>query len=144
MNLALQEAKKAITLGEVPVGAVLVLKGDVIARAHNLVEQENDPTAHAEMVVIREGSRKLGTPRLPECDLYVTLEPCPMCAQALSFARIRQVIFGAYDPKGGGIDHGPHIYAHKTAMHKPAVIGGIEETKCKELLKTFFQSLRVP
>src|SRR4051812_40212225 len=110
MELAFEQAEAAGRRGEVPIGAVLVdpAKG-VLAAAGNEVEARNDPTAHAEMLVIRAAAEKVGAPRLPVCDLYVTLEPCPMCATAASFARIRRIVFGAYDPKGGGIDHGPMI-----------------------------------
>ena len=142
MENALLEAKKGAALGEVPVGAVLVRDGEIIAQAHNLVERDKDPTAHAEMLVIREGARKLGESRLQKCDIYITLEPCPMCAQALSFARVSRIFYGAYDPKGGGVDHGPQIFKHKTAFHKPQVISGVQETQCREVLQQFFQSLR--
>lgn len=142
MEMALDWAYKGAQWGEVPVGALVVYDGQVIAAAHNLVEANSDPTAHAEMLAIQTASGLMGDARLSECDLYVTLEPCPMCAQAISFARIKNLYFGAYDPKGGGVDHGPLIYQHKTAMHKPHVIGGIDETRCAEVLKSFFQNLR--
>ena len=143
MNLALQEAKAAAARGEVPVGAVLVLKtGYVLAQAGNRTEELNDPTAHAEMLVIRAAARLEGEPRLPDCDLYVTLEPCAMCAAAISFARLRRVIFGAYDPKGGAIEHGPRFFTQPTCHHAPEVIGGVEEKRSAALLKGFFEERR--
>lgn len=142
MEMALDWAKKGALAREVPVGAVIVSNGEAIAAAHNLVEKNSDPTAHAEMLVIQKAAKLVGDVRLSECDLYVTLEPCPMCAQAISFSRINNLYFGAYDPKGGGVDHGPHIFNQKTAMHKPHITGGIEETRCAEVLKSFFQDLR--
>lgn len=144
MALALAEAKQATIAGEVPVGAVLVEpeSGTVIARAHNLVEVLRDPTAHAEMLVIRDAAQRLGAKRLVGCDLYVTLEPCPMCAQAIAFARLRRVYFGAYDPKGGGVEHGPRIFSQPTCHHRPEVIGGLQERAAGDLLKAFFQERR--
>lgn len=144
MISAIDEAKKAATLNEVPIGAVIVdSKNDkIIASAHNLTEHNNDPTAHAEILAIQAACKSLKTPRIPDCDLYVTLEPCSMCATAISFARIRRVYFGAYDPKGGGIDHGAKIYDHSTCHHKPEVYGGICETECSSLLKKFFEDKR--
>lgn len=142
MHLALLQAKTARSIGEVPVGAVIVKEGVVIARQHNLVETEKDPTAHAEMLVIQEATKVLGDKRLVDCDLYVTLEPCAMCAQAIAHARIRRLYFGAYDPKGGGVDHGAQVFAHDTCHHKPEVYGGIEEETAKGLLQHFFQSKR--
>ena len=142
MEMALDWAHKGAQAGEVPVGALVVFDGQVIAAAHNLVEKNSNPTAHAEMLAIEKASSLMGNARLAECDLYVTLEPCPMCAQAISFARIKSLYFGAYDPKGGGVDHGPLIFSQKTAMHKPHVMGGIDETRCAEVLKSFFQDLR--
>ena len=143
MNMALQEAKAAAARGEVPVGAVLVMKtGYVLAQAGNRTEELNDPTAHAEMLVIREAARLEGNPRLPDCDLYVTLEPCAMCVAAISFARLRRVIFGAYDPKGGAIEHGPRFFTQPTCHHAPEVIGGVEEKRAAALLKGFFEERR--
>lgn len=144
MHLAVERAQIAIEQGEVPVGAVLVeaSSGAVIASAHNLTEALNDPTAHAEMLVIREACRKLRTTKLIDYDLYVTLEPCAMCAQAIAFARLRRVYFGAYDPKGGGVEHGARVFGQPTCHHKPEVIGGIEEAKCGQLLKSFFAEKR--
>lgn len=144
MTLALEEARAAQTYGEVPVGAVVVeaTTGRVLAQTANRVEQDRDPTGHAELLALRATARELGTPRLTECDLYVTLEPCAMCAQAIAFARIRRVIFGAYDPKGGGVEHGPRIFSQPTCYHAPEVIGGMEEAACAALLKEFFARLR--
>lgn len=143
MKLALIEAEKAAMRGEVPVGAALVSsEGKVLALASNRTEELKDATAHAEMLVIREGSQKIKTPRLTECDLYVTLEPCAMCAAAISFARLRRVYFGAYDPKGGAIDHGPRFYGQTTCHHAPEVVGGVEELEAKNLLQKFFGEKR--
>lgn len=144
MALALREAEAGAAAGEVPIGAVLVnsSSGHVLARAHNRVEASGDPTAHAELIVIREGAQKLGAKRLPDCDLYVTLEPCPMCAQAISLARLRRLYFGAYDPKGGGVEHGPRIFEQPTCHHRPEVIGGIEESRAAALLQSFFRDRR--
>ena len=142
MTIALQEAEAAALRGEVPVGAVLVMDGKVIARAGNRTEELRDPTAHAEMLVIRETAKLRATPRLTECDLYVSLEPCAMCAAAISFARLRRVIFAAYDPKGGAIDHGPRFFAQPTCHHKPEVVGGVEEQRAGELLRKFFMEKR--
>jgi len=143
MKIALEEAEAAADRGEVPVGAVLVNGlGEVLARAGNKTEELSDPTAHAEILVLRQGAAQLGSPRLPDCTLYVTLEPCAMCAAAISFARLRRVVFGAYDPKGGALEHGPHFYAQPTCHHAPEVVGGIEETRCGEILKAFFADKR--
>ncbi len=144
MELALHEARAAAELGEVPVGAVLVdsASGELLARAHNRVETLHDPTAHAEMLVIAAAARRLGLKRLTEADLHVTLEPCPMCAAAISLARLRRVYFGAYDPKSGGIEHGPRIFEQSSCHHRPEVIGGLEETRCGALLKDFFAARR--
>ena len=139
MNLAFAEAEAAAARGEVPIGAVLVdpVQG-VLAAAGNRVEADNDPTAHAELLVLRAAGAKAHTPRLAGCDLYVTLEPCPMCATAASFARLRRVIFAAYDPKGGGIEHGPRVFSHTTCHHGPEVVGGVEASRAEALLKGFF------
>ncbi|MDX1576078.1 MAG: nucleoside deaminase [Kiloniellales bacterium] len=144
MDLALGEAEAAAAAGEVPVGAVLVdgETGAVLARAHNRVEADMDPTAHAELLAIREAARKLGAKRLAGADLYVSLEPCPMCAQAIAFARLRRLVFAAYDPKGGGVEHGPRIFAQATCHHRPEVIGGVQERRAGELLKAFFRDRR--
>ncbi|MDX2028895.1 MAG: nucleoside deaminase [Alphaproteobacteria bacterium] len=145
MSLALMEAEAAAKHGEVPVGAVLVSgDGEILARSGNRTEQNNDPTAHAEILVIREAAQKCGEPRLPDCDLYVTLEPCALCAAAISFARLRRVYFGAYDPKGGAIDHGPRFFNQPTCHHAPEIMGGIEEERAGALLKAFFAERRVP
>ncbi len=144
MQKALELARTAASVGEVPVGAVLVdgKTGELLAEGHNLVETNHDPTAHAELLVIRQAAAALGQTRLAQADLYVTLEPCPMCATAISFARLRRVYFGAYDPKGGGVEHGPRIFEQPTCHHRPEVIGGLEESACGDLLRAFFQSRR--
>jgi tRNA(adenine34) deaminase len=144
MAQALQQAEAGAAAGEVPVGAVLIdsSSGRILARAHNRVETSGDPTAHAELIVIREAAQSLGAKRLPESDLYVTLEPCPMCAQAISFARLRRLYFGAYDPKGGGVEHGPRIFEQPTCHHRPEVVGGIEERRAAALLQCFFRDRR--
>ena len=144
MELALAQAEAAAARGEVPVGAVLLdPAGKILAAGGNRPEELADPTAHAEMLVIREAARKVGAPRLVGCDLYVTLEPCPMCAQAISFARIRRLYYGAADPKGGGVDHGPRIFASSSCHHAPEVYGGIGERQAGALLKAFFAARRV-
>ncbi len=144
MAEALAEARLAAEAGEVPVGAVLVdaASGDILARAHNRVERDADPTAHAEMLAIRAAAGGLGLKRLTGTDLYVTLEPCPMCAQAITFARLRRLVFGAYDPKGGGVDHGPRIFEQRSCHHRPEVVGGVQEQACGALLQGFFQARR--
>ncbi|WP_455373094.1 nucleoside deaminase [Limibacillus halophilus] len=144
MEAALEEARAAAAAGEVPVGAVLVdsESGEVLARAHNRVERDHDPTAHAELLAIREAARKLGEARLTKADLYVTLEPCAMCAQAIAFARLRRVVFGAYDPKGGGVEHGARIFSQPTCHHRPEVVGGVSESAAAELLRAFFSEKR--
>lgn len=139
---ALQQAKAAGAAGEVPVGAVVVRDGTVIAAARNRVEADQNPQAHAEMLAIAEACRVLGRKWLEDCDLYVTLEPCPMCAGALSLARIRRVYYGAADPKSGGVDHGPRVFAQPTCHHAPEVIAGVEERRCGELLTAFFAQRR--
>lgn len=144
MDLALAEAEKGAASGEVPVGAVVVevASGRVLAAAHNRTETDRDPTAHAELLAIRMAAAALGVPRLVDCDLYVTLEPCPMCAQAISLARIRRLYYGADDPKGGGVVHGPRIFAQPTCHHVPEIYGGIGEVRAGELLRAFFASRR--
>ncbi|MBV8537577.1 MAG: nucleoside deaminase [Alphaproteobacteria bacterium] len=144
MQLALAEARLAAASGEVPVGAVLAdgETGEVLARAHNRVDADTDPTAHAELLAIREAAVARGAKRLETCDLYVTLEPCPMCAQAIAFARLRRVYYGAADPKGGGVEHGPRIFAQPTCHHRPEVYGGIDEAAAAELLRDFFRDRR--
>lgn len=144
MDTALAEATAAGDRGEVPVGAVIVdtAKGEIVARAGNRTEELNDPTAHAEVLAIRAATAAAGAPRLPDCDLYVTLEPCPMCAAAIGFARIRRLYYGAEDPKSGGVDHGPRVFSHPTCHHKPDVYGGIGETAAAALLREFFEARR--
>ena len=144
MDEAIKQAMLSAASGEVPIGAVLVngLTKEIVACSHNLTIQDNDPTAHAEINVIRARCRELGTQRLPDHDLYVTLEPCPMCAAAITNARIRRVYFGAYDPKGGGVEHGAKIFSHPQCLHKPDVIGGVMEEQCARLLKDFFGDRR--
>lgn len=143
MELALEQARIAASADEVPVGAVLVdASGAVLAATHNRVERDKDPTAHAEMLAIRQAAAKRGDARLPDCDLYVTLEPCPMCATAISFARLRRVYWGASDPKGGGIENGPRIFAQATCHHRPELFGGIAETEAAALLRDFFKARR--
>ncbi|WP_289032482.1 nucleoside deaminase [uncultured Roseibium sp.] len=142
MDLALEEAQKAAARGEVPVGAVLVHEGEILARDGNRTLEYSDPTAHAEVLVIRQACQKLESQRLPDCDLYVTLEPCPMCAAAISFARIRRLYYGAADEKGGAVDHGTRFFCQPTCHHMPEVYSGISERAAAGLLKDFFQSKR--
>ena len=142
MEMAMEEARKAEARGEVPIGAVLVQAGTVVARAGNQTIADNDPTAHAEILVIRKACAQFGSQRLPDCDLYVTLEPCPMCATAISFARIRRLYFGASDIKGGAVESGPRLYSQPTCHHAPEIYSGIHERQCADLLKQFFQSRR--
>jgi len=144
MAMALTEAENAAARGEVPVGAAVVdgTTGEVLARAGNRVEALNDPTAHAEILALRKAAAAIGAPRLPDCDLYVTLEPCAMCATAISFARIRRLYFGAYDPKGGGVEHGARFFGQPTCHHAPDVYGGFEESRAAALLQRFFQDRR--
>ena len=144
MELALAEAIAAAERGEVPVGAVVVdgASGEVVAAAGNAIEELNDPTAHAEMLALRAAGARQGSARLVGCDLYVTLEPCLMCAQAVTFARIRRLYYGAPDEKGGGVEHGPRIFAQPSCHHRPEVYSGIAERKAGELLKAFFKERR--
>ena len=142
MSEAFDRAREAAALGEVPVGAAVGREGAVIASAGNRTLTDRDPTAHAEVLAIREAARLLGSERLIGCDLYVTLEPCAMCAGAISFARIRRVYFGAGDPKGGAVEHGPRFFAQPTCHHVPEVYGGIRETEAGILLKDFFAARR--
>ena len=146
MELALAEAEAAARAGEVPVGAVLVdpATGTVLAAAGNATERLNDPTAHAEILAIRAACARLGSPRLPGIDLHVTLEPCAMCAAAIAAARIARVYYGAYDPKGGGVDHGVRLFESPTCLHRPEVYGGIGERRAAELLQDFFRARRGP
>ncbi len=144
MARAFAEAEAAGQRGEVPVGAAIVdsVTGQVVAAAGNRTEQDSDPTAHAEILAIRAAGRALGAPRLPVCDLYVTLEPCAMCAAAIGFARIRRVYFAAYDPKGGAVEHGSRWFTQPTCHHRPEIYGGIEEARAATLLRRFFAGLR--
>lgn len=143
MEMALDEARAAAARGEAPVGAVVLgPDGAVLARAGNRVEADRDASAHAEMLAMRAAAATLGDPRLTGCDLFVTLEPCPMCAQAASFFRIRKLVFGAYDPKGGGVEHGARIFAAPSCHHRPEIIGGVRETEAAALLRAFFAARR--
>ncbi len=143
MHNALTLAQGAASMDEVPIGAIIVDgTGTILAQAHNRVETDGDPTAHAELLAIREACRLRGTKFLQDCDLHVTLEPCAMCAQATAFARLRRVYFGAYDPKGGGVEHGARVFAQPTCHHRPEVIGGVMEGECAALLKDFFAGKR--
>lgn len=143
MDLALDEARAAAARGEVPVGAVVLdAAGAVIAAAGNRTEAAHDASAHAEILALREAARLRGSPRLPDCTLVVTLEPCPMCAAAISAFRVQKLIFGAYDPKGGGVEHGARIFAARSCHHAPEVIGGLRETECAGLLRDFFRARR--
>jgi tRNA(adenine34) deaminase len=143
MRIALEEAKAAAEAGEVPVGAAVISPdGRLLARARNRTLERLDPTAHAEILAIREACQALGQARLDGCDLVVTLEPCAMCAQAIAYAHIRRLVFGAYDPKGGGVEHGPRIFDQPTCHHRPEAIGGVEESASGEMLKAFFQAKR--
>lgn len=144
MRLALDQARAAAARGEVPVGAVVTAPdGTVLAAAGNRVEQDNDPTAHAELLALRHAAARLGSPRLAGCDLHVTLEPCPLCAQATSLFRIRRLVFGAYDPKGGGVEHGPRVLQAASCLHRPEIIGGVREGECAKLLQDFFARRRI-
>ncbi|HYC16377.1 MAG TPA: nucleoside deaminase [Pseudolabrys sp.] len=142
MQIALKEARAAGARGEVPVGCAIVREGTVVARAGNGTIADHDPTAHAELLAIRAAATALGSERLTECDLYVTLEPCAMCTAAISFARIRRLYFGAADPKGGAVENGVRFFAAPTCHHRPEVYGGISEGECAALLKDFFQGRR--
>ena len=144
MKQAIREAKAAFSTDEVPVGAVIVdtLSGKISASTHNEMRGRQDPTAHAELLAIQQACRELSQERLEGCDLYVTLEPCPMCAQAISFARVRRLYFGAYDPKGGGVDHGAQIFNAPSCHHTPEIVGGVEEKECADLLVDFFRHKR--
>ena len=143
MEIALEEARLAGARGEVPVGAVVLgPDGAVLARDGNRTEAASDASAHAELLVLRAAARQRGAPRLEGCDLVVTLEPCPMCASAISLFRIRLLVFGAYDPKGGGVEHGARIFAAASCLHRPEVIGGVHEREAGEVLRQFFRELR--
>ncbi|MEX2650566.1 MAG: nucleoside deaminase [Alphaproteobacteria bacterium] len=144
MALALDEAEAAFARGEVPVGAVVIdgATGEVLARDGNRTEELADPTAHAELLALRAACRALGAPRVPGCDLYVTLEPCAMCAQAIAFARVRRLVYGADDAKMGGVAHGARIFAQPTCHHRPEIVGGIGEAPAAELMRRFFVTRR--
>ncbi len=142
MQMALDEARTAQARGEVPIGCVIVRDGAALARAGNRTLTDRDPTAHAELLAIRAAAAALGSERLTDCDLYVTLEPCTMCAAAMSFARIRRLYFGASDPKGGAVEHGVRFFATSTCHHRPEVYGGIGEQDSAELLRAFFAAKR--
>ncbi len=144
MELALAQAAEAALREEVPVGALVVdpSTGEVLAAAGNRTEELTDATAHAEMLALREAAKAHGEARLFGCDLYVTLEPCPMCAQAISLARIRRLYYGASDPKGGGVEHGPVIFDQPTCHHRPEIYGGIDEVRASRLLQDFFAARR--
>jgi tRNA(adenine34) deaminase len=142
MDLALAEARAAATAGEVPVGCVIVRDGAVISRAGNRTLADRDPTAHCELLAIRRAAAALASERLTDCDLYVTLEPCAMCAAAISFARIRRLYYGAADPKGGAVENGVRFFASPTCHHRPDVYGGIGEAEASGLLKDFFSQRR--
>ena len=143
MQMALEEAEAAARRGEVPVGCIIVAPdGCLLARAGNRMRELADPTAHAEILAIREAALKLASERLAGCDLYVSLEPCPMCAAAISFARLRRLYFGASDPKGGGVEHGPRVFSHTTCHHVPEIYGGLSEVEAGAILKAFFAHKR--
>jgi len=142
MQMALEEARMAAERGEVPIGAVIIKDGTLIAKAGNRTRELNDPTAHAEIVAIRQACQELEDERLAGCDLYVTLEPCAMCAAAISFARIRRLYFGAADVKGGAVENGGRFYQQPTCHHAPEVYSGIAEQECAELLTEFFRKKR--
>lgn len=142
MDIALDEARRAEQRGDVPVGAVITHEGEIIAQGGNDIVKSHDPTAHAEMIVIRKAAQHLGYERLVECDLYVTLEPCAMCAGAISLARIRRLYYGAGDEKGGAVDHGARFFSLPTCHHRPDVYSGFQERESGKLLKDFFQAKR--
>jgi tRNA(adenine34) deaminase len=142
LDVALEEAHAAGRSGEVPIGCVVVHAGAVVARAGNRTLADRDPTAHAEIIAIRAAAAALGSERLIDCDLYVTLEPCAMCAAAISFARIRRLYYGAADPKGGAVDNGVKFFASASCHHRPEIYGGLAEAETSELLKNFFQARR--
>jgi tRNA(adenine34) deaminase len=142
MSIALKEARAAAAAGEVPVGCAVARNGTVIARTHNRTLADRDPTAHCEMLAIRQAAAALASERLVDCDLYVTLEPCAMCAAAISYARIRRLYYGAADPKGGAVANGVRFFASPTCHHRPEVYGGIGEAEAAALLKVFFGARR--
>ena len=144
MKLALNEARASEGRGEVPVGAVIVNRqnGKILATAGNRIEELGDPTAHAELLAIRAATARLGSSRLLNCDVYVTLEPCAMCTAAIALAKLRKLVFGAYGSKAGAVEHGPRLFSQSTIHHRPEIIGGVMEIDCAELLTTFFQDRR--
>lgn len=143
IEIALAEARAAADRGEVPVGAVVTdAAGAVLARAGNAVEAGHDPSAHAEILALRAAAQRRGSKLLADCTLTVTLEPCPMCAQAISFFRVKRLVFGAYDPKGGGVEHGARIFAASSCHHAPEVVGGLREAECGAVLREFFAARR--
>jgi tRNA(Arg) A34 adenosine deaminase TadA len=142
LSLAFERAREAAAAGEVPVGAVVVKDGEVLGAAGNRTLTDKDPTAHAEILAIRQAAARLGSERLIGCDLYVTLEPCAMCAGAISFARIRRLYFAAPDPKGGAVEHGPRFFAQATCHHAPETYGGLRESEAAGLLRDFFKERR--
>ena len=142
MSLAFTEARSAEVRGEAPIGAALARDGTVIVSSGNRTRELSDPTAHAEMIVIREAAARLGAERLVGCDLYVTLEPCAMCAGAISYARLRRLYYAAADPKGGAVDHGPRFFRQPTCHHAPEVYGGLRESEASKMLKAFFAARR--
>ncbi|GGE34272.1 tRNA-specific adenosine deaminase [Agaricicola taiwanensis] len=142
MALALEEAEAAAARGEVPVGAVVVLDGEVVARAGNRTREYSDPTAHAEMLALRQASALKGSERIGEADLWVTLEPCPMCAGAISFFRVRRLYFGAEDPKGGAVVNGVRLFEQPSCHHRPEVYGGFREIQSGNILRNFFRAKR--
>jgi cytosine deaminase len=143
MEIALAEATAAAARGEVPVGAVVIgPDGTVLAQAGNETEARCDASAHAELLALRAAARRRGSPRLPDCDLVVTLEPCAMCAAAAAAFRVRRLVFGAYDPKGGGVEHGARVFDSPGCLHRPEVVGGVREAEAAALLRAFFARLR--
>jgi tRNA(adenine34) deaminase len=142
MSAAFDEARAAAARGEVPVGAAIARNGAIVASAGNRTLQDNDPTAHAEILAIRAAALKLGSQRLADCDLYVTLEPCAMCAGAISFARVRRLYYGASDAKGGAVENGPRFFSQATCHHAPEVYGGVRESEAAEMLRAFFAARR--
>jgi cytosine deaminase len=143
MAVALEQARQAGARGEVPVGAALLgPDGSLLAADGNRTEAAHDASAHAEMLVLRAAAARLGSPRLAGCTLAVTLEPCPMCAAAAGLFRVRKIVFGAYDPKGGGVEHGPRVFQWAGCLHRPEVVGGVREAECAALLQAFFAALR--
>lgn len=141
-DAAFAQAKAAGLRGEVPIGAAILREGQVIAAVGNRTRELKDPTAHAEILAIRAACEALASERIGDCDLYVTLEPCPMCAGAISFARLRRLYYAASDPKGGGVEHGPRVFSHATCHHAPEIYAGIRESEAAEMLRVFFASKR--